>query len=66
MVRINKNPLTAPFEETLHWLRQEITMTSAQESGFNCESDQCGFSLTPKALNLFTEIGITMEVHLLF
>jgi Domain of unknown function (DUF4279) len=34
--------------------------------GLNCENDQCGFSLTTDALTIFTELGIPMEVTILF
>lgn len=34
--------------------------------GVNCQSDQCGFTLTSEALSIFTELGISMEVTVLF
>jgi hypothetical protein len=34
--------------------------------GVNCDSDQCGFGLTSEALSIFTELGIKMEVTVLF
>jgi hypothetical protein len=62
----------------LKWLQERLNpyydfiqslKTNAEISiycGINCDSDQCGFSLTPEALSIFTELGIKMEVTVLF
>jgi Domain of unknown function (DUF4279) len=33
--------------------------------GVNCDSDQCGFSLSSEALTMFTELGISLEITVL-
>jgi hypothetical protein len=72
------SPLTAAEpDEHLKWLDHKLRpnydfIRSLKDHaqvyvycGFNCESDQCGFSLSPQALTLLTELGIPLEVHVL-
>jgi hypothetical protein len=33
--------------------------------GVNSDSDQCGFSLSPEALALFSEVGMSLEITIL-
>ena len=73
------SPLTAAEpEEHLKWLRSKLhpnydyirSLKGRADiyiyCGYSCEGEQGGFSLTPEALSLFTELGIVMEVHVLF
>ena len=67
-----------PLDAHLKWLQQKLrphfdfirSLKANSEiyvyCGYNCDGDQCGFSLTPEALALFTELGIPMEMTVLF
>ncbi|HBB89634.1 MAG TPA: hypothetical protein DC047_18665 [Blastocatellia bacterium] len=68
---------TEPLDAHLKWFIEKLRphydfikslKSNAELSvycGFNCDGDQCGFSLTPEALAIFTELGIPMEVTVL-
>jgi hypothetical protein len=68
---------TEPLDAHLMWLIKKLRphydfikslKSNAELSvycGLNCKNDQCGFSLRPEALAIFTELGIPMEVTIL-
>jgi hypothetical protein len=53
-----------PHYDFIRFLKSNAELTIY--CGLNCNNDQCGFSLTPEALSIFTELGIPMEVTILF
>ena len=70
-------PESDSLETHLRWLGEELSPHHAYlrslktvaevyvYCGLNSDSDQCGFSLSPEALALFTDVGISMEVTIL-
>jgi len=71
-------PETEPPDTHLKSLRQKLQphydfITSLKSKaeihiycGYNCESEQDGFILSAESLMIFTELGIPMELHVLF
>jgi hypothetical protein len=52
-----------PHHEFIRSLR--VTADVYITCGYTTNKQQCGFSLSPEALAIFTELGISMEVNIL-
>jgi hypothetical protein len=58
--------LTAKLKPHYNYLRSLKTLAEVYVyCGVNCDTDQCGFSLSSEALTMFTELSISLELTIL-
>ena len=69
---------TEPVDAHLRWLAEQLkphykylkSLKASAEMKIYCgyitDSDQCGFSISPSALSVFVELGISMDFSVIF